>query len=57
MVRGQVMFHNSNSILIYMSFPLKFRGLKKTRDGQTNPRTNGRTDRRTDPHIEMRGRI
>ena len=27
--------------MIYMPFPLKFRGLKKTRDG----RTDGRTDR------------
>ena len=50
MVRGHVMFHNSNSILIliYMPFPLKIRGLKKTRNPPTDRRTNGRTDGRTD---------
>ena len=52
MVRGQVMFQNSNSMytdsMIYMRFPLKFRGLKKTRYGPTDGPTDGRMDGRTD---------
>ena len=43
--------------MITMPFPLKFRDLKKTRNGPTDGPTDGRTDGRTDPYIEMRGRI
>ena len=57
MVRGQVRFHNSNSILI-LRFICRFLSnsavwKKRGTDGPTH----GPTDGRTDPHIEMRGRI
>ena len=42
--------------MIFMPFPIEFRGLKKNAL-QTDRQMDGRTDGRTDPLIDMVGRI